>query len=546
MRNKKFIKVSKRGSALGLTAIMLLSLTACESNSQNKTDSICYESTVCGDIQDSYIEEDFNAEEYNEITENQFMSVKNNPLSTFAADVDTASYSNVRRLINNNQTIDEGAVRIEEMINYFDYDYDGPKGEDPFGVNVELSNCPWNKDTMLMQIGLKTEDIDFSQAGDSNLVFLLDVSGSMGSNDKLPLVQKSFTLLTENLSEKDRISIVTYAGNDEVILEGATGADKELIRNKLNDLNAGGGTAGSDGIKTAYELAEKYFIEGGNNRVILATDGDLNIGETSESQLSKLVKKKKKNGVYLSVLGFGTGNIKDNKMETLADDGNGNYAYIDSAFEAKRVLVDEMGATLVTVAKDVKFQVEFNPAAIKGYRLIGYENRLMDAQDFNDDTKDGGEIGAGHTVTALYEVVPIDSAYEINETDLKYENVTSEDWDFNEGENSELLTVSIRYKEPDADSSKLLEYPVSMDSFNGDLSSNMKLASAIAIFGMKMRNSEYVGIGDEAMALSLLNDINGNDKVDELKGLINKYEDNYGDTYNDDDFNTTWDIEDTE
>ncbi|MDE6053202.1 MAG: VWA domain-containing protein, partial [Lachnospiraceae bacterium] len=396
----------------------------------------------------------WNTEEYNAVEEPGFQSVANNPLSTFSADVDTASYSNIRRMIEAGYSLDaipSGAVRIEEMLNYFSYDYRLPKKNEPFGVTTVLGDCPWNGDAKLLQIGLKTKEIDFSEAPDSNLVFLLDVSGSMYTDDKLPLLQKSFSMLVQELDRKDTVSIVTYAGSDRVILEGESGEHKEKIIEAINELEAGGSTNGSAGIETAYALAEQYFIKGGNNRVILATDGDLNVGASSESELHELITKKKESGVYLSVLGFGTGNIKDNKMEILADCGNGNYAYIDSISEAKKVLVEQMGAILVTVAKDVKLQVEFNPAYVKGYRLLGYENRALAAEDFDDDKKDAGEIGAGHMVTALYEIIPVDSEQEISETELKYQDNKSDAG----VKNGEWLNLKIRYKEPDADESLL-------------------------------------------------------------------------------------------
>lgn len=431
----------------------------------------------------------FNTEEYNALDETGFQSVANHPLSTFSIDVDTASYSNIRRMINYGY-IDPGAVRIEEMINYFSYDYETPTGDEPFAVNTEFADCPWNNDTKLLLVGLQTEKIDFSETSDSNLVFLIDVSGSMMAEDKLPLVQKSFTLLTENLTEKDRISIVTYAGSDMVVLEGAHGDQKGDIIEAINQLEAGGGTAGSEGIKTAYKIAQKYFIEGGNNRVILATDGDLNVGITSESALEDLITEKKESGVFLSVLGFGTGNIKDNKMEILADKGNGNYSYIDSINEARKVLVEEMGATLVTVASDVKLQLEFNPANVKGYRLIGYENRMLNSEDFEDDTKDAGEIGAGHSVTALYEVVLNDSKIEIPTTNLKYQDSSNNHPAVNA---EDLLTVNIRYKKPGESTSKLTAVSIPMSSYENKMSANLCFASAVAQFGMILRDSKYKG-----------------------------------------------------
>lgn len=430
----------------------------------------------------------FNTEEYNAIEETGFANAAVTPLSTFSADVDTASYSNLRRMIEEHYSLEEipqGAVKIEEMLNYFSYDYRLPEGNEPFGVTTQIGDCPWNEEHKLLAVGLKTEKIDFSESSDSNLVFLLDVSGSMDAPDKLPLLQRAFAVLAENLTEKDRVSIVTYAGEDKVLLKGAKGNEKERICETLESLAAGGGTNGSKGIETAYELAEEYFIEGGNNRIILATDGDLNLGVTSESELTDLVKEKREGGVYLTVLGFGTGNIKDNKMEALADNGNGNYAYIDSMSEAKKVLVEGMGSTLVTVAKDVKLQMEFNPEKVKEYRLLGYENRRMEAQDFEDDTKDAGEIGAGHTVTALYEIVPTEEGEKV-ENSLKYSEVVtigSDEW----------LTVNIRYKEPDGEESRLLQYPVGEEAYTGNPSEDWYFAAAVAEFGLVVTDSKYKG-----------------------------------------------------
>ncbi len=432
---------------------------------------------------------EWNTEEYNSIREMGFQSVANAPLSTFSADVDTASYSNLRRMIEQGCSMEQipaGAVRIEELLNYFSYDYNLPKGKEPFGVTAVMGDCPWNSDARLLQIGLKTEEIDFGEAPDSNLVFLLDVSGSMYSQEKLPLLQRSFGLLAEELTEKDKVSIITYAGSDTIVLEGVSGDEKEKIREALDSLEASGSTNGAGAIESAYRLAEQYFIEGGNNRIILATDGDLNVGASSESELEKLVTQKRKSGVYLSVLGFGMGNIKDNKMETLADKGNGNYAYIDSLKEAKKVLVEQMGATLVTVAKDVKLQVEFNPAYVKGYRLLGYENRMLAAEDFDDDTKDAGEIGAGHMVTALYEIIPVDSAQEIPETDLKYQEKQGAGAD-----NGEWLNLKVRYKDPDSDSSELCTYAVTEEAYSEQPSEDFYFAAAVAEFGLLVRDSEY-------------------------------------------------------
>lgn len=471
--------------------------------------------------------EDWNTEEYSSIREIGYKSVANEPLSTFSADVDTASYSNLRRMIEDGYSLEDipsGAVRIEEMLNYFSYDYNLPEGEEPFGVTTVIGDCPWNEDAKLLQIGLKTEEIDFSEAPESNLVFLLDVSGSMYSDNKLPLLQKSFSMLVEELTEKDRVSIVTYAGKDEVVLEGARGDEKAVIKEALEALEAGGSTNGADGIETAYRLAEEYFIEGGNNRVILATDGDLNVGVTSESALEELIMEKKESGVFLSVLGFGTGNLKDNKMETLADRGNGNYAYIDSLGEAKKVLVEQMGATLVTVAKDVKLQVEFNPAYVKGYRLLGYENRILQTEDFDDDTKDAGEIGAGHMVTALYEIIPVDSAQEIPETELKYQSGQG-----SAGvENGEWLTLKIRYKEPEADESKLCAYPVTEEAYIENPGEDFYFAAAVAELGLLIRDSEYKKDASFENIRELLKqvDTQADEYKDEFEYLVKKLQRN--------------------
>ena len=413
------------------------------------------------------------------------------------------------------------AVRIEEMLNYFYYELPEPTDGAPFSVNFELSDCPWNEDTQLLMIGMQAEKLAADELPPSNLVFLVDVSGSMNSSNKLPLVQKAFGLLTEQLKPNDRVSIVTYASGDSVLLEGATGNEGARIMEAVNSLSAGGGTAGADGINTAYAIAERYFIEGGNNRVILATDGDFNVGVSSEGELTRLIEKKKESDIYLSVLGFGTGNIKDNKMEALADNGNGNYYYIDSVSEARKVLIEEMGGTLFTVAKDVKLQVAFNPATLKGYRLIGYENRVMADEDFNDDTKDAGEIGAGHRVIVLYELVRTDSAFEVNVPDIVYQQNSDTGSD-------DYLTLSVRYKEPEGEESKLLQYTMSEAQYTADMSDNMKFAAGVAEVGMLLRNSEYAGTATYGDARNLILEIE-NVFEDEYKldfvNLINKLED---------------------
>jgi len=469
--------------------------------------------------------EDYDTNEYDDLAENSWMSVSASPFSTFAADVDTASYAQIRSNIVNGYGVDASMVRIEEMINYFNYDYEEPKGNEKFAVCTEYTDCPWNEDTQLALVSLSTEKIDFSEAPDSNLVFLIDTSGSMFDSNKLPLVQQSMMMLAENLDENDRISIVTYAGSDTVVLEGESGENYYEIVSAIESLEAAGSTNASSGIETAYELAEEYFIAGGNNRVILATDGDFNVGVTSEGELEKLISKKKESGVYLSVLGFGYGNYKDNKLETLADKGNGNYAYIDTIFEAKKALVDDMGATLVAVAKDVKLQVEFNPELVKGYRLIGYENRVMAAEDFADDTKDGGEMGAGHNVTAIYEIVPVNSDMEISEVESKYDQ--TEESIYSSGEYSdELFTLNVRYKEIDEDESKLSSYVCKTSDYTEEGSDNLRWAAAVAAFGMVLKESEYMGTTNEKLIYELIDsveDIEEDDYKKEFRSLVETY-----------------------
>ncbi len=485
-----------------MTAAMLLTcaMTACSPKSENAANEQLraplqnsadkkYEHTADVEMEAAednciigYPAEIPNMEEYNTIRENTFLSAAEHPLSTFSVDVDTASYSNVRRMLQNGETVNPDAVRIEEMINYFSYDYPAPTGDVPFSVNTELYDCPWNAESELLLVGLQAEEIDLSDRKPMNLVFLIDVSGSMMSPDKLPLVQQAFAMLTENLNENDRISIVTYAGAEEIVLEGACGNEYTAITDKIYSLTAGGSTAGAAGITCAYELAEEYFIKNGNNRVILATDGDLNVGLSSEEELTELIEEKRKSGVNLSVLGFGTGNLKDDRLEALADNGNGNYAYIDSPLEARKVLVQEMGGTLYTVAKDVKIQTKFDPDYVKSYRLIGYENRALENEDFENDNVDAGEIGAGHSVTALYELVLTDTAADMD---------------------AELLNVALRYKEPEGTESKLVEYPVTSIK-NSEMPENLAFAAAVTEFGMLLRESKYAGTSSYQQIRELL------------------------------------------
>ncbi|EJP22563.1 PF12034 domain protein [Lachnoanaerobaculum sp. ICM7] len=510
MKNRSsFCKVSTGMLIFALSTPALL--VGC-SSPQPKTEGAVYDTGKVAEYATPYVSYDanYNTEEYNAIDESNFKAVATSPLSTFAADVDTASYANIRRFINFGELPPADAVRIEEMLNYFHYDYPQPNEGEPFSVTTEISACPWNPDTKLMMVGMQAKQVDELEKKPSNLVFLIDVSGSMDSPDKLPLVKNAFLLLCEQLKENDTISIVTYAGSDQIVLEGAKGSDSKEIMAAIEDLEAGGSTAGSEGIKTAYEIARKYFKADGNNRVILATDGDLNVGITSEGELTRLIKKEKESGVFLSVLGFGTENIKDNKMEALADNGNGNYSYIDSRFEAKKVLSEELGANFFTVAKDVKFQLEFNPKFIKGYRLIGYENRIMDDEDFKDDTKDGGEIGSVHRVTVLYEIVDKDSPMDIG-SDLKYQSSAVT-------ESNDLLNIAVRYKEPDSETSKELNYPVTTEDIKTEMSDNMKFASAVAETGMLLRDSEFKGKSSYDDVESLLNSIS------DIKSDTNKLE----------------------
>ena len=440
----------------------------------------------------------WDTEEYSPIRENGFLSVKNSPFSTFAADVDTASYANLRRMIRNKQDIPADAVRIEELINYFHYNFAQPKEGEPFGVTLELSDCPWNAEAKLLLIGLQAKRLETEALPPSNLVFLIDVSGSMATPEKLPLVQRSFMTLAENLGEKDKITLITYSSGEKMLLDGVSGNQTARIMGALEELKAGGSTNGQQALKMAYKAAEKHFIPEGNNRIILATDGDFNVGITSEAELTRFVKEEAKKGVFLSVLGYGMGNYKDNKMEAMADNGNGNYYYIDNIAEARKVLVEEAGGTLFTVAKDVKLQVEFNPAQVKGYRLIGYENRVMAAEDFADDTKDGGELGAGHQVTALYEIIPAGSDFEIPEVESRYGQNEDASRGMLNGPGlpaaNEWLVLNIRYKEPAGSESRLLSYPLPLDMFKtGGMSPAMQWASGIAQWGMLLRDSEYKG-----------------------------------------------------
>jgi Ca-activated chloride channel family protein len=391
------------------------------------------------------------------------------------------------------------AIRIEEMLNYFHYDYAQPKGDDPFGVTVEISDCPWNEKTKLMLIGLQAKEVTKAERPGHNLVFLIDTSGSMYGSDRLDLVKRAFMMLLDELEPTDTVSIVAYASQDRVVLEGVPAADKTHIMEAISELEAGGATNGSAGITRAYEIASKYYKEGGVNRILLATDGDLNVGTSSEGELADMVSEKKKSGISLTCLGVGMGNYKDNKMEALADYGDGNCWYLDTIHEARKALVSEAGGTFITVAKDVKIQVDFNPSQVKGYRLIGYEDRVMAAEDFANDEKDGGEIGSGHRMTALYEIVPAGSDFDFGEAESRYQKTQ-------DNNNAEWLTVAIRAKEPEGAESKLYEYPVGLEQITEAMSDNLKFAAAVAEAGMLIRNSEWKGTATWDSALELARD----------------------------------------
>lgn len=447
----------------------------------------------------------FNTESYDVINENTFKEVMNEPLSTFSIDVDRASYSNVRRMLNYSQLPHKDMVRIEEMVNYFDYNYPQPKDEKPFSTIMEYGECPWNSDHQLALIGIKGKELKSSEIPPSNLVFLIDVSGSMSDANKLPLLKKSFEILIQKLRPTDKVAIVVYAGAAGEVLPATSGNNKKKILDALNNLQAGGSTAGGAGIELAYNIAKQNFISEGNNRVILATDGDFNVGASSNAEMVRLIEKKRDDGIYLTILGFGMGNYKDSKMEQLSNAGNGNYAYIDNIMEANKVFGNELWGTLFTIAKDVKIQIEFNPTKVKAYRLIGYENRLLNNEDFNDDKKDAGEIGCGHTVTALYEIIPADSKETVNKVDaLEYQrtNVVS---------SNNLMTLKLRYKQPDENKSNLIVHRIEEKAID-QVTNNFFFAASVAEFGMLLRNSEFKKEATFDQVISLASQSKGTDK----------------------------------
>ena len=451
----------------------------------------------------------YDSASYAEINENRFRLVKDHPLSTFSIDVDTASYSNVRRFLNEGRLPPADAVRIEELINYFRFDYPNPSSGAPVSVTTELGAAPWNPKHRLALVGLRSTPIRQEKTPPRNLTFLLDVSGSMAPQNRLPLIKTAMRMLVDTLRPEDKVAIVVYAGASGLCLPATSGEDKHRIQAALERLSAGGSTNGASGIQLAYNIASENFVRGGINRVILATDGDFNVGVTSQSELTRLIEEKRERGIFLSVLGVGDNNLKDSTMEALADKGNGNYSYLDSIQEARRVLIKEAGATLVTVAKDVKLQIEFNPSKVAGYRLIGYENRILRKEDFNNDKKDAGEMGAGHTVTALYELVPAGERVPSGDVDpLKYQR-PAETRAYQPAPSNELMNVKVRYKAPDGETSKLLEVPVRDASQR--MSANLGFASAVAEFGMLLRRSEFKGLATWEQAVSLARQHRGED-----------------------------------
>ncbi len=434
-------------------------------------------------------------------------------MSTFSIDVDAASYSNVRRFLNQGQLPPAGAVRIEEMINYFTYEYPQPVNDNPFSINTEISDAPWNKEHKLVLIGLQGKKIPTENLPASNLTFLIDVSGSMQGVNRLPLVKSSMKMLVDQLRDQDKVSIVVYAGAAGLVLPPTSGAEKTKIKDALDRLEAGGSTAGGAGLKLAYKTAKEHFVKNGNNRVILCTDGDFNVGESSDDAMERLIEQERQSGVFLTVLGYGMGNYKDSKMQKLADKGNGNHAYIDGMSEAKKVLVKEFGGTLFTIAKDVKLQVEFNPSKVQGYRLIGYENRMLAKEDFNDDKKDAGELGSGHTVTALYEVIPagVKSSFLQNVDPLKYQKDIKPLSKSAYGD--EIMTVKFRYKAPTGDVSKLIEQPVKDKQIPLlNMSDNFRFAAAVAEFGLLLRNSEFKSTASFDNVVKMAKKAKGNDE----------------------------------
>jgi Ca-activated chloride channel family protein len=455
-----------------------------------------------------------NNEEYGHFVENEFTTPTADPLSTFGVDVDTASYSNTRRFLNDRQLPPPESVRIEELINYFSYDYPLPKAGDPVSMTTHLMTSPWNSRNLLLHVGLRTQPIAAEDLPPSSLTFLIDVSGSMSPADRLPLIQQALQMLVRQLRPQDRVSLVVYAGNTGVVLPPTSGRDQQTILDAIGRLSAGGSTNGAAGIRLAYQMARQAFLPKGNNRVILATDGDFNVGVQSDEELVRLIEQERQSGVFLSVFGVGRDNLKDSKMEKLADHGNGTYAYLDSLSEARKVFVQELGATLVTVAKDVKLQIEFNPARVKEYRLVGYENRLLRPEDFNDDTKDAGDLGAGHQVTAFYEIVPVGNETSQNIDSLRYQDVRAEGPTPQRGGNrpNEVAWVKMRFKAPQGDTSELRQWPVASSAIDfRQAPKDVRFAASVTEYGMLLRQSKFSGTANFADVLRTANDTVGTD-----------------------------------
>ncbi|HVD98843.1 MAG TPA: VWA domain-containing protein [Cytophagaceae bacterium] len=525
-----FLKLHTFGLALGLT----LFISSCDKNITNGTlkeaDEARYDKSYqyapsstqeraagAGHYNMPAPEEEYaeplNTESYEYLPENEFLKATENPLSTFSIDVDNASYTNCRRFIDQGSLPPVDAVRIEEFVNYFNYDYTKPTGKHPFSINTELSECPWNKTHKLVHIGIQGKRFPFESMAPINLVFLVDVSGSMSDENKLPLLKKSLSLLVGKMRSQDRISLVVYAGAAGVVLPSTAGNEKEKIIQALDNLQSGGSTAGGEGIILAYKIAKENFIENGNNRVLIATDGDFNVGASSDGEMTRLVESKRDDGIFLTVLGFGMGNYKDSKMESIADHGNGNYFYIDNIGEAKKTLVDELDGTLYAIAKDVKIQIEFNPTKVQAYRLVGYENRMLKKEDFNDDKKDAGELGAGHTVTALYEIVPVGVKEELTGSvdPLRYQK--TEPKKIESQYVDEMMVIKFRYKEPKDSTSKLIVHTMKDREVTlGSSSENFRFSAAVAEFGMLLRDSKFKGDASFASALELAKNSKGTDE----------------------------------
>ncbi|WP_111685562.1 vWA domain-containing protein [Winogradskyella tangerina] len=503
-------------------AILLMSNACDVQSSKHEKFNYSYDDIEVSEaaLEDHYTEH--NTEEYDRIYENSFQTVMQNPLSTFSIDVDNASYTNLRRFLNHNELPPKDAIRIEEMINYFNYDYPQPEGEHPFSFTNEVSNCPWNTEHKLVHIGIQGKSLDYEDLKPSNLVFLVDASGSMSSSNKLPLLKKSFKLLLNELKDADRVAIVAYAGAAGLVLPSTKASEKATIINALDRIESGGSTAGGEGIELAYKIAKDHLIENGNNRVVLATDGDFNIGTSSTSELVRLIEEKRKEDIFLTICGFGMGNYKDGRMEQISNAGNGNYFYIDNIKEAKKVFSTEMRANMFTIAKDVKIQIEFNPNQVKGYRLIGYENRVMKDEDFNNDEKDAGELGAGHTVTALYEIIPANSEEQIASHDkLKYQKTKTT----SASKNDEMLTIKFRYKKPKGERSILITHTISDEGLElAQASNNFKFSAAVSGFGLLLRDSKFKGNTTYEMIRTLAKQGQGEDVNGYRQEFINMVE----------------------